>query len=274
MTKFSTKVKFINTCHPHLRDGLMKGNQEELREDESIFHLSCHQYYENRPENSPYDSVDWDNMSLAEFISNYEYSKVCSKSSQSLLNDEGYLHERTKPAVLRYFLNYDDPEDFARGLLILFYPFRNEMEDIHSLDVYELLNEYKQDIEEKRKLFEKGIDLTELINEVENLREEKADEENDGEIEEQLIMEETTSEFDIEKFIVDAKKSASKLLSRNNEDKSTPEIEDIRKGIMSLNSQQRRIFDDITERLSSLDTEEKPLYLYIAGEAGTGKSYL
>ena len=79
MTKFSTKVKFINTCHPIMRDGLMKGNREELREDESIFHLSCHQYYENRPENSPYDSVDWDNMSLAEFISNYEYSKVCSK---------------------------------------------------------------------------------------------------------------------------------------------------------------------------------------------------
>ena len=32
--------------------------------------------------------------------------------------------------------------------------------------------------------------------------------------------------------------------------------------------------DDIVERLSSLDKEEKPFYLYIAGEAGTGKSYL
>ena len=34
-------------------------------------------------------------------------------------------------AVLRYYLNYENVEDFCRGLLILFFPFRNEFTDIH-----------------------------------------------------------------------------------------------------------------------------------------------
>ena len=41
---------------------------------------------------------------------------------------------------------------------------------------------------------------------------------------------------------------------------------------MKLNLQQRKILDDFCERL--LSDNESPLYLYIAGEAGTGKSFL
>ena len=48
MTKSSIKVKYLSTIHPHFRDGLLKGNIEELDDDESVFHSSPHQYYENR----------------------------------------------------------------------------------------------------------------------------------------------------------------------------------------------------------------------------------
>ena len=41
---------------------------------------------------------------------------------------------------------------------------------------------------------------------------------------------------------------------------------------MKLNDQQRRFFDDFCERL--ICDDEEPIYLYIAGEAGTGKSFL
>ena len=34
MTKSSIKVKFISTVHPHCRDGLLKGNVEDLEENE------------------------------------------------------------------------------------------------------------------------------------------------------------------------------------------------------------------------------------------------
>ena len=34
------------------------------------------------------------------------------------------------------------------------------------------------------------------------------------------------------------------------------------------------LFDDFTERMASPDMTEQPVYLYLGGEAGTGKSYL
>jgi hypothetical protein len=41
---------------------------------------------------------------------------------------------------------------------------------------------------------------------------------------------------------------------------------------MKLNHQQRKIFDDFCER--SICEDDIPFYLYIGGEAGTGKSFL
>ena len=37
MTKSSRKVKYISTVHPHCRDGLLKGNIDDLNEDDSVF---------------------------------------------------------------------------------------------------------------------------------------------------------------------------------------------------------------------------------------------
>ena len=89
MTKSSTKVKYLSTLHPNFRDGLLKGNLEDLDENESIFHKSAHQYYESRPDASlnpeeihyEEDELEdnyWTNLCLAEFWSRYEivYGKV------------------------------------------------------------------------------------------------------------------------------------------------------------------------------------------------------
>ena len=88
MTKFSTKVKYLNTCHPHQRDGLLKSNLGELDADENVFHFSPHQYYEVRP-------LSMENWCLAEFWSKTE---ICSKNTKaafkhSLLNDKGFVYE-------------------------------------------------------------------------------------------------------------------------------------------------------------------------------------
>ena len=40
-----------------------------------------------------------------------------------------------------------------------------------------------------------------------------------------------------------------------------------------MNEQQRKIINDFVERINS-GIEDDPFYLYIEGEAGTGKSYL
>ena len=44
--------------------------------------------------------------------------------------------------------------------------------------------------------------------------------------------------------------------------------------VNGLNSQQRKIFDDLIEREMCRNEQKEPYYVFIAGEAGTGKSYL
>ena len=52
------------------------------------------------------------------------------------------------------------------------------------------------------------------------------------------------------------------------------DVNEFRLKISSLNSQQRKLFDDFAERCASTDVNEKPIYLFLAGNAGTGKSFL
>ena len=58
-------------------------------------------------------------------------------------------------AVIRYYLNYNNDEDLARGLLILFMPHRDEMMEIHTQDVRKILSLHEEVVERKRNLFEK-----------------------------------------------------------------------------------------------------------------------
>ena len=46
MTKSSVVVKYLSTIHPNHRDGLLKGNIDDLEDGESIFHKSPHEYWE------------------------------------------------------------------------------------------------------------------------------------------------------------------------------------------------------------------------------------
>ena len=95
MTKSSVKVKYLSTVHPHFRDGLLRGNIDALKDDESIFHKSAHEYYENRPDKSLYqdkihydaeelDEQYWTNLCLAEFWAKYEivYGKISQGSKK------------------------------------------------------------------------------------------------------------------------------------------------------------------------------------------------
>ena len=66
-------------------------------------------------------------------------------------------------AVLRYYLNYENDEDLARGLLILFMPFRDEMVEIHSKDVKKVLFDSRNLVERNRSIFENYKTMTDLI---------------------------------------------------------------------------------------------------------------
>ena len=275
MSKFSTKVKFIATLHPNYRDGLLKANIEELGENESIFHKSIHQYYELRPFNVDDETENWDEMTLSEFVANYEVIVNPGTRDRSKLielgDESGYIHKRTEPAVLRYYLKYEEPSEFARGLLILFHPFRNEYQDIHDKDVLDLVDSNKDIIEEKRKIFEKNQNLISLIEEIQKINQEKQDEEEEEEGLDQQdndpFGDETTSEKDIKDFIESAKKTAQRDISAS-VDISVPGVETIRERFILLNKGQQRLFQDLCERFNLYSTVKDPTFLFLAGEAG------
>ena len=84
MTRFSDVVRFINTNHPDHREGLLKANLDDLEEGESVFHNSLHDYYQDRPFNSADDEIDWENMTLAQFVSGFNISKSKPASSHAI----------------------------------------------------------------------------------------------------------------------------------------------------------------------------------------------
>ena len=140
MAKFSTVVKYLNTNHPKHRDGLLRKDLQDLDEDDSAFYPSPHQYYEGRPQGYKQD-VDFDNMCLADWWSLYERSpNKKHKNSIPMGNKKlGWITKRTERAVLRYYLPFEDEQEMARGLCILFLPFRDEMNEIHNRDPVKLL---------------------------------------------------------------------------------------------------------------------------------------
>ena len=74
---------------------------------------------------------------------------------------------------------------------------------------------------------------------------------------------ETTSLKDIDDFNRWAKTQASKDLSQFKNLTSVCDINQLRSNISSLNCQQRRLFDDFTERCISSDVNERPVYLLV-----------
>ena len=159
----------------------------------------------------------------------------------------------------------------ARSLLILFLPFRNEMQEIHNQDVKNLLHDKKHIVEEKRKKFEKYQVMSDLINQVQK---ENNNDPSDDNSDQEFEDEETTSSENIEQFNNWAKQQARKDLSKFKDFVDISNIIELRSNISSLNDQQRRLFDDVMERMISDDINEKTFYLFLTGNAGTGKSHL
>lgn len=277
MTKFSDLVRFISTKHPDRRDGLLKSNIDDLEEDERIFHNSLHDYYQIRPENSESEEKDWEGMCLADFVgwhniaSSSQSRNKTSPNLIKLLDDKSYVTKRRRKCVLRYFLRYDSEEEYYRALCILFLPFRNEKEDIHQKDVKHLYDENKDKIEKNRSEYEKHKTIIDRIEEVEIEKKEDHDEFEEEDV--PFVDDETTSKDDIEDFEKNLKKEAQKMLRNYNAGIEIMEEGSYLEMIRKLNKQQRKIFNDYCERINS-EQEGNNFYLYIGGEAGTGKSFL
>ena len=123
-------------------------------------------------------------------------------------------------------------------------------------------------INENRAKFESNNFITDMIEQMEkdNVEEEACEEDEDLELE-------TTEKYEIEQMEVEYDRNKAKEgLPKDDTIQESPE--ELRKGIIQLNEQQRSIFDEIMERIFSDDSIENPFYNFLAGEAGVGKSHL
>ena len=276
MTKFSDVVRFINTCHPDRRDGLLKTNLDDLTEGESIFHKSLHDYYQIRPLQNDCLENNWDDMCLADFAAEHNIvpkPKTGSKSSKGIIklqDEKSFISKRKRPSVIRYFLKYDNEVEYYRALCILFLPFRNEVKDIHSKNVKDLYFAKQEIIEKNRTNFEKYKILIEAVEEAEKKGEE-LDELDEEEEESTYIEEETTDDKDIEDFEKSLRADAKKILSNFNDGSNEMNEENYLDIISNLNVDQQKNFHEFVERING---NGDPFYLYIGGEAGTGKSFV
>ena len=275
MTKFSDVVKFISTNHPHDREGLLRADLDELEEGQSIFHNSLHDYYQDRPINSDEDDEDWNNMTLAEFVANFNVykTKPATSAAIKLQNKRGYITKRGRECVIRYFLRYENDTEYYRALCVLFLPFRNELIDIHTEDPFLLYSENENEIERVRARYEKHRNIVEAVENHQDQGEIHNDSADEDENDQGFVDIETTTADEMDNFNKYVKAKAQNQINKYNEGKVRMNDDTYLSNIASLNTQQRKIFDDFVERITD-QTENTPFYLYIGGEAGTGKSFL
>ena len=152
------------------------------------------------------------------------------------------------------------------------------MTEIHQKDVKALVVENWEKIQERREKFEAYKVMTDMINDIQKIKEKEDDplDEDDGGNQEEMDENplETTSEKELKDFDKWAKDQAKKSLKGMTQFISLESPLEFRKKICQLNDQQRKLFDDVMERETSTDVDKQPFFVYVAGAAGTGKSHL
>ena len=82
-----------------------------------------------------------------------------------LKNNMGYLKRRRKSSIIRYFIGkYDDDVTRIRSLMLLFYPFRNEVTEVHNNPkILEKYKECQERVQYEERLFEPNPDFMDFL---------------------------------------------------------------------------------------------------------------
>ena len=283
MTMFSLSEIFVNTNVPEKRVLMMKPQKEleQLEDDDSdIAHIEFIEKYSKRPQ-------ELEEICLADFACCYEKVKVktAQNDSDSDSNEENQALQsqskskyrlRRKPKILRSrnFIKENDPENYYREQVMLYFPWRNEETELLQAcckDVY--FDHYKQILEKYAKYnFFSNEELDELQKQVEqDLAEQYAEEGLEFENEElsdseKIDVFETLNIHPIEGVNFDKTEKAYNI--------SAPvriNYEDISEMMRKLNEKQRAICMHVLHSFKVGKNDEK---IVILGSAGTGKSFV
>merc|ERR1712002_1046788 len=167
-------------------------------------------------------------------------------------------------AIIRYFKGkYDDDITRIRCVMLLFHPFRNEVEEVHNNDkIFEKYNEWKETVEREHSVFEPNPEFMDFLETIEQENMEE-DEEQQEQLDNDFVEEDTTRPEEEQDWLKKQGKQYDGTEIRLEDKKK------LNKRINTLDVQQRKILDELMD----ID-DEKQYFLYLYGQAGTGKTYL
>lgn len=242
-----------------------------------------------------------DNMCLADFVACYNFKGVDRRSpihdeldaqqddhlviDPNIDEDEekvtinlndGTLKLRKKPKVIRFvsYKLHKDAVNFFRERLLLFFPWRNELDEIENVNGEEIYMKNQEQIEiNSKKYISTDIDIAEIVKEIEERRASEEDDNWDEEVDNDYVNvldyddnimqsnvmfelgQEDSSCYESKKFTVPDQISSDEYF----------ELCD------SLNDKQRDYLMDI---ISTFKSNQLPIYNFVSGGAGVGKSRL
>ena len=276
--------QFVSTVLPQFRTRIMK-NFKDLEntssESTEIFNKDLlSTYYPECPN-------DLENMPLKEFAATYERAYIpknsdaesyCAKPNIIRLNgDNGIMKKRLKKALIYHheFDPYVDPEKYYFSLLLLWKPWRNEIDFLQNCETYKdaflqninaVPNLRKYDELKQKIIKSKKKVQDEVSKQIEKIEEEGIEIQQEVEIDDGTALDQAMCDFE----------------SINNVDNISTEAQ-LDELVKTLNPDQHRIYDKIIKAvghsvLHAIKHCEcksfKPLLLYVSGFGGTGKSYL
>ncbi|XP_066921397.1 uncharacterized protein [Clytia hemisphaerica] len=303
-------ISFVNTNLPDQRYRIFKSKEEieELPEDsDDLFKRNMLNRYIDRPNTGQFNTMcyatfcanytldtqkntndenDWQPTVLDDPTSavNHQEPQTLPKSAK-LLNSKEKLKLRKVPKVLRYYTPNKNkhPEKFSHHILMLFYPFRSEENDLKLDGSFVLklnLDEVNAVVNENKQIFEPDGHLVDLVlqnyrNDLMHNQDAFAQQEND-EVQD-LMSNSSDSENDDESHEIEQNFApfTQTVHGLQTDDQ-------INTHIRSLNSKQRDIFDIVLNwgkmyvqnSKSNNPVLLEPLRIFLTGGAGVGKSHL
>ena len=276
---------WVPTTTPDRRTRVMR-NMKELEaqkpDSKNVFYDDwVHTFYPNRPR-----TKEFEDMTLHDFVSSYEkvIGKPKNEDSQKYIriaSEDGLyirtLQKRKKSPVI-YHHNYSlktDPELFYYSLLFLYKPWRRESDlsgqhESYSKAFFDAVEIYSQ----LREMAEKKINIEKAREKMEKDAEAKMAESDDEDDDQSYEMAGNAQRSGLDDF--EASNDKSEIRSR----------EDLDSFVQTLNNDQKRVYDKVTQHIERMlsqkegqgttkaDDSNEPLFLYVSGFGGTGKSYL
>ena len=192
-------------------------------------------------------------------------------SNLKLLNCNKYVRRRRVQKVIRFrhYGKIEDPVNYSREQLMLFYPWRDEQEDLLKVNAVQKAEQHEKEILANSKPYyhNREIDdlaLAELVNEVEeNTMEDENTEILDNDL--GLIESEKGDQDNLQDSMIEVPSHIDQFLA--------PKMinDDVYLSVMrQLNEKQRRF---VLHILHQIKTANSPFYAFLSGGAGVGKSH-